>query len=166
MRGVAAGLALAAIIAVAACEIPDAPTGEECQFRGVDVVCTQHWDGKPDTTTVESPTLSDVSGDPVLSYENITQNWYERHPHIAWPPKPEPGREQDFTPYEESLSNDYRPLSPTRHCADGSMWEPSKVAHCPDGNPGTVTWVHHDGTVVTIGPNSPTGRRWNGGEIW
>lgn len=140
------------------------PDAEDCQFRGVNVACVQHWVGKPDTTTLESPAVSDVPGDPALTYDELANHWSDRH-ITAWPPRPEPGREQYLTPFEETLGNDYRPFTPLRMCADGTMWDPARIPRCPDGNTGSVGWVHQDGTRVTLGPNSPTGVRWNGGEI-
>ena len=157
--------ALATVGSAVACDpVKPSPTSEQCHFQGNDVVCVQHWEDHPDTILAESPDYDLVPGDPGPDYTTLAAKFGHLDHPSAWPPAPEPGREQYLTPYEDSLSNDDRPFAPERHCRDGSSWlDLSKM--CPDGNLGTVSWVHHDGTRVTIGPNSPTGIRWNGGEI-
>jgi hypothetical protein len=141
------------------------PDSETCHFQGLDVVCVQHRDGQPDVTTTDSPPMSTNPGDQVPDYQTMANNWTDKHLATTWPPAPEPGREQYLTPYEESQSDDFRPFAPLRMCADGTMWDPIKIHHCPDGNPGVVQWIHSDGTVVTVDASSPHGIRWNGGEV-
>lgn len=168
VRGATAALLQAAVFATAACDpndlaIAGETISEQCHFQGDNVVCVQHRKDAPDTQTVDSPGYDTTPGDPGPDYQAMASNWEDAHVSV-WPPAPEPGREQYLTPYEDSLPNEDRPFAPERHCRDGSMWwDLSKL--CPDGNPGTVTWVHHDGTRVTIGPNSPRGIRWNAGEV-
>lgn len=168
MKTFRAALVIAALATVGSAVACDpgkpSPTSEQCHFRGNDVACVQHWDGQPDTTTVDSPDYDLVAGDPGPDYDALSSRFSGLDHPSAWPPAPEPGREQYLTPYEDSLSNDDRPFAPERHCRDGSSWLTS-VKTCPDGNPGTVSWVHHDGTRVTINPDSPTGIRWNGGQV-
>lgn len=164
LGALAAGIA-ATILAVVACEpAPPSPASEQCHFQGNDVMCVQHWGNKLDTTTVDSPDYNLVPGDPGPDYTMLSSRFSTLDHPSAWPPAPEPGREQYLTPYEDSLSDEDRPFAPERHCRDGSAWwDLSKM--CPDGNPGTITWIHHDGTRVVVGPNSPTGIRWNGGLV-
>jgi hypothetical protein len=169
-RRIATAVLVATAIATAvACDPNDLAVAgeaisEQCHFQGDDVACVQHRKDAPDTQTLDHPAYDTTPGDPGPDYGPMAEHWEDTHIG-AWPPAPEPGREQYLTPYEDRLPNDYRPFSPIRHCADGSMWDPAKIHRCPNGNPGTITWVHHDGTVVTIGPDSPRGIRWNGGEI-